>query len=234
VDGFKVDTGGGPLPCSFLATLLPQFAGLGVNCRFQGGLVANRAVTGWQVDLDGELTGVDLHRLVAGRLPHEISGIGSLRLKGVHYQAGRIHHMQGSLQAKNGHISRTLVASCMRELELGGTLPVNRSSVLLPYDQLAVRFHLDGSGLGLWGECDSEPRGALLCGGYSQRLNEPNPAFGPIPLTKAIAAVTSTPEDKLLVSRHAARLLQRVPFISSASAATIAAPSRPAAPPARH
>lgn len=224
VDGFLLATGDGcPLPCSLLTTILPHFQELGKGSRFHGWINGSHVPEGWQLKVNGELQGIDLRKLVADHLPHEISGTGTLRLDEFEIRAGRISVMKGSLSATNGSISRDLVASCVRELGLTTTFPIDGSNARLLYDELGAGFQLDGSGLRIWGECESGPAGALLVA-YAYRLDGPLASTGPIRPTKAIAALTSTPELQLSMSRHAAGLVSRVPFIPTAQAVMIADP----------
>jgi hypothetical protein len=236
VDGFQFISGDdGPIPCSVLSTILPPFPDLGPNSKFQGLINGNHVpegcrrldgqeyAAGWQLDVRGYLLDIDLEKLVADHLPHEISGTGSLQLEQLQIFAGRIAVMKGSLQATRGRISRDLVASCVQELGLETTFPILGPTALLIYDELAVGFHLDGAGLRLFGECHSNPEGAMLVG-YAYRLDAPSRSAGPIRPTKAIAALTSTPEFQLSTSRHASALVRRVPFIPTAPTAIIAAP----------
>ena len=236
VDGFMLSTKGGALPCSLLASLMPPFPALGPGSHFQGSIVADHVPDGcqlkgqaigwygWRLRVEGVLQDIDLRKLSSNHVPHEISGTGTLRLKELVYRGGRIHSMIGDLQAENGAISRALVDSCVRELgfrvnhEISGYAP-------LPYLELAAGFQLDGRGLTLSGKCSSGPPGALLLGTYTERLEPPSPADGWIPPAKAVAAIVATPgEDPLSVSRRAAPLLQRMPYIPTAASATVAAP----------
>lgn len=244
VDGFLFVSGDdGPIACSVLSTILPPFPNLGPSSRFQGLIKGTHVpkgcrldgqdyTAGWQLDVRGYLLDIELQKLVADHLPHEVSGTGSLQLEQLQIFAGRIAVLHGSLQASRGRISRDLVASCVQELELDTTFPILGPTVMLVYDELAVRFHLDGGGLRLTGECKSMPEGAMLVG-YAYRLDGPR-STAPIRPTKAIAALTSTPEMQLSTSRHAAPLLRRVPFIPTAPAATIADPRAGSSTVARH
>jgi hypothetical protein len=130
--------------------------------------------------------------------------------------------MSGSLHAENGRIAQALVSSCVQELGLNGTIPLSGSTALWPYDRLGFHFQLDGSGLVLSGECPMAPEGTLLVGKYHVQLAAPLPALGPVPFTKVVAALTSTPEVQLGVPRHASRLMERLPVISTESTVTIA------------
>ncbi|MHB8901875.1 MAG: hypothetical protein ACYC6Y_24225 [Thermoguttaceae bacterium] len=245
VDGFLLVSGDeASIPASLLSAILPPFPDLGPGCRFQGWINANHVpvgcrrngqeiAPGWQLDVRGCLLDLELQKLVADHLPHEVSGSGTLQLEQLKILAGRISVMKGSLRAERGRISRDLLASCVQELGLETTFPIRGPTSLLVYDELALGFHLDGSGLRLLGECRSSPEGAMLLG-YAYRLDEPSRTAGPIPPTKAIAALTSTPEIQLSTSGHAAAFVRRVPLISPAPAATIAAPRPAPVDTARH
>ncbi len=226
VDDFLFVSGdNGPIACSVLSTILPPFPNLGPSSRFQGLIKSTHVpqgcqldgqeyTAGWQLDVRGYLLDIELQKLVADHLPHEVSGTGSLQLEQLQIFAGRIAVLQGRLQASRGRISRDLVASCVQEMELDTTFPILGPTAQLVYDELAVRFHLDGGGLRLTGECKSMPEGAMLVG-YAYRLDGPR-STAPIRPTKAIAALTSTPEIQLSTSRYAAPLLRRIPFIPPA------------------
>ncbi len=240
VDGFYFAIGNdSPLPYSLVSTVLPALPKLGANSRVQGRISATHipegcqrdgqaiGPQGWRLNLEGHLQNFDLGNLVGDHIPHAISGIASLQLKDVEIQAGRISRMSGSLHAENGGISQELVNSCVRELGLSGPALLSGSTAFWPYDRLGFRFQLDGSGLVLSGECPSEPEGTLLVGRYRLRLVSPVPALGPVPFTKAVAAVTSTPVEQLTAPLQASHLMERLPIVPTESTATIArAPAR--------
>ncbi len=245
VDGFQLVSGDeGALPGPLLSAFLPMFSNLGPAAQFRGHIVANRVPdhcrriqdgtkfdSGWQLDAMGYLSNIDLPCFVGDYLPHEISGTGSVRLEKLEILSGRISVLKGGLHATAGRISRDLVASCVEQFGLSTNFAIHGPTSLLAYDELAVGFHLDGAGLRLEGECQSEPKGAMLAA-YTYRLDAPR--SGSIPPTKAIAALTSTPESQLATSRYASRLARHMPYIPTASAITIAAPPLDGRSGARH
>ncbi len=237
IDGFQlVSQPGGPVPCSLLSAILPGFPDLGAAAQFQGVINVNRVpegcrldgkaiIPGSQVDVQGDFLHIDLQQLVGDFLPHQVTGTGSLRIKDLKVRAGRIAWMEGRLHAQNGRIARELVASCVKELGLETTFPIMGATVAsLPYDELAAGFHLDARGLSLSGECNCEPAGALMVGGYTYRLEGPPPGAPRIEAPKAVAALTSTSESQLSMSPYATVLLQRVPLIPPATSIIIAGP----------
>ena len=245
VDGFQlVSADEGALPGPLFSAFLPTLPNLGSGAQFRGRIVANRVPEhcrrlsdgsqydpGWQLDAMGYLSNIDLPCFVGDYLPHEITGTGSVRLEKLEILSGRISVLKGGLHATAGRISRDLVASCVEEFGLSTNFAIHGPTSLLTYDELAVGFHLDGAGLRLEGECQSEPKGAMLAA-YTYRLDAPR--FGLISPTKAIAALTSTPESQLATSRYASRLVRHMPYIPTASAITIAAPLLDGRSGARH
>ena len=236
VDGFVLATREVAVPCSLLATVMPPFPDLGPGSSFQGSIAADHVPEGchlgdqafqwhgWNLRVEGTLQSIDLQKLTAKHIPHEISGRGTLRLNKLQYKAGRIDSMAGELRAVDGRISWALIASCVKDLGFKTSHTIS-SYRPLPYQELAFGFQLDGSGLALSGLCTADPPGALLIDGYVARIDPPDPVHGWIPPANAVTAFVATPgEDYLSVSRRAAPLLQRMPFLPAAAAATIAAP----------
>lgn len=222
-----------PLPCSVLATVMPPFPDLGENSSFQGTIIANHVPEGcqlngdvfewhgWELRVEGALQDVELRNLAGSHVSHEISGIGSLRLKELVCRAGRVRSMIGDLRARDGRVSRELIASCVKELGFRTSIPISGPRPL-PYSELAVGFHLDGQGLALFGQCSGEPAGALLLGTYIERVDPPDGLISP---ARAVAAIATLPnEDPYTTWRRAYPLLQRMPEMPTASA-TIAAPA---------
>ena len=236
VDGFVLATRDAALPCSLLATVMPPFPKLGQGSNFRGTIFADHVPVGcrldgqafqwhgWNLRVEGTLENIDLRELAAKHVPHEVSGRGMLQLTRLVYKAGRIDSLIGKLKAVDGSVSRALVNSCVSELGFKTAHPISGYAPL-PYLELGIGFQLDGSGLALSGLCSAEPSGALLIGTYTERIDPPDAAHGWIPPAKAIAAFVGSPgEDYLSVSRRAAPMLQRMPYLPLAARATIAAP----------
>ena len=236
VDGFVLEAQETPLPCPILATVMPPFPDLGENSSFQGTIIANHVPEdcrlngdlfkwhGWELRVEGALQNVELGKLAGSHISYEISGIGTLRLKELVCRAGRVRSMIGDLRARDGRVSRELIASCVKELNFRASPPISGPRPL-PYSELAVSFQLDGQGLALLGQCSGEPSGALLLGNYIERVEPPDPAYGLISPTKAVAAIATLPnEDPYTAWRRAFPLLKRMPEMPKASA-TIAAPA---------
>ncbi len=236
VDGFLLEAEETPLPCSILASVMPPFPDLGENSSFRGTIIANHVPEGcqlnggafgwhgWELRVEGDLQDVDLRKLAGSHVSHEISGIGTLRLKELWCRAGRVHSMIGDLRARDGRVSRELVASCVNELGFKTNIPISGAQAL-PYSELGFGFQLEGQGLALFGQCSGEPSGALLLGNYIERVEPPDPAYGLISPARAVAAIATIPnEDPFTAWQRAFPLLQWMPEMPRATA-TIAAPA---------
>jgi hypothetical protein len=206
---FTLDTGGTPLPSALLAPLVDGREWLGDSCTINGSLWATERAAGWEGELTGVLTNIDLDRFVSDHFPRRLSGNAVLTLAEARFHQGRLMMAEGNLHATEGAISRELLESGVAALKLGA--PEQRVSVpdMAGYEELAFSFHLDDSGLTLTGECQSE-RGVMLV-----RNGQPlwwQPVEQPQPMVNLLRALAPASQFQVPATAEAVWLMQGLPI----------------------
>src|ERR1700742_2986455 len=74
-------TGDAALPCGVFAPLVDPTAWLGSRAEFSGYVWLEETPRGWDGEITGQLTHLDLDRLVTGRFPHVVHGEADLRIE---------------------------------------------------------------------------------------------------------------------------------------------------------
>ena len=170
---FELDTSGAPLPCALVVSLFPQLARFGPDSRFRGYLWATEQAAGWDAEWAGELTGVDLARLVTDQFPHRLSGTAKIIVQRARMHQGRLDQATGSLTAGPGQVSPSLLSAAVDALYL---VPGNVTRSTLgdvPYDQLSLAFDVSDTGLSIRGICRDVPPGTVLTSRSAALLAEP-------------------------------------------------------------
>jgi hypothetical protein len=174
------NTGGAALPCSIFAPLVDAGAWLGTRAQFNGYVWVRETTPGWDCELTGQLTGLDLEALVSGRFPHVLRGAADLRLERAKFVGGRITEAAGALRGTAGQISTSLLAAGAEALHLEAGERQRTSAKIEPYDRLAVDFVIEPQGLTLLGRCG--PTEALLVRNgealWKQPREQPQPVVG--------------------------------------------------------
>ena len=208
--GFELHTGGVALPCSLLATGLPGLERLGSRSDFCGHVAANETPQGWNGQLAGRLTNVDLDRLVTGRFPHKLSGMADVTITKARIEHGRLEELAGSLAAGPGVISRSLLDASVSRLGLAaGNGEPEVPGYLVPYEQLAVAFLIDSEGLRLAAQSPQGSSRAILTGRYGPLLGEP--ASGPQPVVALLAMLVPLSEVQVPATRQTDWLMRHLP-----------------------
>ena len=208
--GFQIDTGDTPLPAWLAVPIAPWLEQWGEQVAWRGQIVAEETSAGWQGELSGVLSGVQINRLMAGRFPHRFDGLANVHLERARFSQGRLESATGTFVAGPGFIGKSLVAAAVGTLDMTYGDPATVPEALLPYDQLAFAFSMDSRGLQLRGHCDSGPEGAIavdrgqLLLGQSARDRQPVSAL--------IRALLSPSEPQVPASRQSAWLLQFLPL----------------------
>ena len=94
---FDFSTGGAPLPCSLLTAAVPELGRAGPNSRFQGWLWASRMPDGWQGELAGQISQIDLDGLVADWSSHKLSGTAQVSVQIARFRRSRLEEVAGML-----------------------------------------------------------------------------------------------------------------------------------------
>jgi hypothetical protein len=198
-------TGPTPLPAELVAAIWPNVSQLGRKCEFAGRALAIEDGGAWRVELQGNLTDIDLD-LVMRSFRHKLSGVAHLQLDRVTTVGGRIESATGSLYAGPGVISRSLVQSAETHLHVRATDAAARGgSNLLDYQLLCASFDVGEHGIAIRGAVPST-RGVLLVDAQRELVYEPPAIRQPVvdlvrtlvpqsevqvPATKETVALTS-------------------------------------------
>ena len=130
------------LPLALLQPLLPAMKNLGNEAFFRGEIQAQETAAGWQGDVAGELTGVDLNRLITENFfPHKLSGTASITIGDAKFDQGRLLSAWGVLSAGPGVVEPSLLKSASRWLSLKSAPLGDQRS--FRYDHLGIRFQVD-------------------------------------------------------------------------------------------
>lgn len=170
---WTMQSGETPLPCSVLAEYSPLFARLGQHAQFRGTLAWNRDREGWSIDLAGaRFERVDLGRLFEA-IPQRLTGTAEFRFERCMLKPGEIVDISGAVYAKRGYVSGSLLTTLKNHLgfRLDGRSDPSSDQ---PYDDLALRFDINGAQVRLKGICSTlrgyehlRPGDAICVGGYA-------------------------------------------------------------------
>ena len=172
---WSLHTAGHWLPISMLANLSADATRLGDHCRFVGKAVLVESRQGYSGEWSGTLEGLDFDTLVTERFPHQLSGVGAVKIERAAIENGRLVELRGTLQANNGAISHSLLTAAQEHLRL--VLAADNASIqpgrLVPFRRLAIGFHLDGRAIALTGSADATQEGILLANAAGPLLQAP-------------------------------------------------------------
>jgi hypothetical protein len=229
---WELDTRTTALPCSLLADYAEAFTGAGPHATFQGTIAATNAADGWEGEISGRFTRVDLDRLVSDRFPHKLSGLAEISLQRARFRGGRVIDVAGSITAGGGVVSLSLLEQAERTLGLrpGPALQLDDQS-LWRYQQLAFDFTIGSRGLQLVGRCvspgDLQPaaEGILLADAQGPLLT--NPQYDTLPVVALVRALSPASEIQVPATRETDALLRALPIPEiAAPAATAENPRR--------
>lgn len=213
---FKFDSGATHVPCGRLAAWAPLLAELGPDCRWQGVIHASDSESGWQGEFSGQLTGVDLDRLVTDRFPHKLSGQAKVVFNRAVLKEGKLTHAAGMFDARQGVVSRSLLRAAEESLSLAAAGPQGESlQTLAPYERLAFGFSISPDGLEIAGACDDVAAGVICMGQQGPLLVDGEGVVTPVvSLVRALAPaseilVPATEETDLLL-----RVLPSAPYVA--------------------
>jgi hypothetical protein len=205
---FELDTGGASVPLSMLTVPLGLADRLGPRAKFRGSLWASETRDGWDGELTGEFTDVDLQTAIEEQFPHHMSGTATLTIARARFHGGRLEEARGSLVAVSGVIGQSLLSAAARHLQLSGTAGANSNEALVPYDRLAFSFEIDSSGLTIHGQCDRPP-GTIVRRGDTALLTEAG--GGPVPVIALLRTLVPLSEVQVPATRESDWLMQCLP-----------------------
>jgi len=208
--GFELSTGGTKFPCALLGLGLPEFQRAGSHSRFSGYVWANQNLGGWQGEMVGEWSNLDLGELLGDQSAHKLTGPAQVYLQFVRFRDGRVEEAAGTITAGPGVVSRSLLAAAVERLSLTRGAEPNTPGEFVPFEQLAAAFLLNAKGLQLQGRCAGIGPGSILVDRYCRLVGEP------VMQRKTVAALLqmllATGEQQVPASRQAERLLRVLPL----------------------
>jgi hypothetical protein len=208
--GFELSTGGTKLPCSLLGLGLPEFQRAGANSRFSGYVWANQNLGGWQGEMVGQWSNLDLGELLGDRSAHKLTGPAEVYLQFARFRDGRLEEAAGTISAGPGVVSRSLLTAAVERLSLTRGADPNTPGEFVPFEQLAVAFLLNSKGLQLQGRCAGTGQGSILVDRYCRLLGDP--VMQPRPVTALLQMLVASGEQQVPASRQAERLLRVLPL----------------------
>jgi hypothetical protein len=152
----QLDTHGQSLPCSLVALLLPSATCLGNDAHVT--VVASGAwdEAGFSGEIAGSIDALDLDALVTEHFPHQLSGSARVQLEQATIDDGKLVEVRGTLDVGSGSLSSSLLVAAEKHL---GLQPANSkdhgpTAATIPFQRLAMGFHLDGRILRIRGLAD--------------------------------------------------------------------------------
>jgi len=217
---------GGDEP-STAAPLLSNVDWLGSRAAFHGYLWAQESSRGWEGELTGKLSDLDLDAAVSAHFPHTLSGSVNVQLERVRFRQGRMVEAVGAVTGDGGTISRSLLVAGLRCLDLDTEMEMASPELIVRYRRLAFDFILEPQGLKLIGRCAARQRGTLLADDW-QRALWIQPALQPQPAVNLVRALAPENDIQVPASEVTERLLRHLPLPPLRAPA---GPDRLAAPP---
>jgi len=215
-------TGGSDWPCRRLGVGLPLLQALGNQAHFRGYFWGTETPSGWEGDLAGRVSNLDLGALADNFLPYQISGFGELTIHRARFRQGRLQEGSGTLIAGPGKIDRTLLAAAAEQLGLYATEPTLLRPVnpalddrQVPFRQLAFSVGLSVEGIQLIGQCREAAPGTILVGENQALLLASQPRTYPVTrLVQILSPSGANPASS--ISRQGDWLLRHLPLPEAA------------------
>ena len=212
--GVELRTGATPLPCSLLGLWLKHLGVLGPAAEFRGQLWAIRSGDRWEVELAGQLLGVELRRLV-GTVNSDLhlQGTADVALDRARWREGRMAAISGLVEAGPGTVNRGLVLAASEGLRwrVRRSLYEGEPTDLIPYERLAAGFALDESGLLTEGRCAGSLDGILLQDALGPLLAHSEQGAERVPVAHLVRTLAPSQDVALPANREAQTLWQVLP-----------------------
>jgi hypothetical protein len=204
----ELHTSGAALPCATLAVPLGVANRLGGSAKFRGSVWATATTEGWEGELSGQFTDVDLQNLVSEQFPHRLSGTAEITVQKARFSHGRLEEAVGTLSAGPGVVSQSLVSAAVEYLHLVPGPANSHADMLRQYEQLALAFVVDSAGLTLHGQCAGAP-GVVMRLGDGTVLGEAGGPSGP--LVALVRTLVPRSEVQVPATRQSDWLIERLP-----------------------
>jgi len=226
-----------PLPCEFVGAGADWKQWVGGGSTFRGLLIWTNSGQGWEADIRGLLSGVDLYRLVSGRFPHQLSGLSDVALTRVRIRDGRLEEAEGQLAAGPGVVSGSLLIALAESLGMplaedspalhpagrepaAGALAWPSPDQIFQYEQLSLKFKAAARQLDLRGGIPQSP-GVVFLAPRGPLLREPANVQ---PVTGLVRALVPSNGVEVPLTRETDLLLGLLPVGKT----TVASPMPPA------
>jgi hypothetical protein len=221
---------GSPISAKVLDVFFDAEDWLGGGARLEGTLSLHQAGSpDWQAEFQGELSDVDLSRLVAKRFPrHRLSGRARIAIEFARWdqrpgQGPGWVEVKGELSSGAGSIGVTLLAALAREMKFQPSprlARVDSGQGEVEFRALGLRFTLQSSGeIRISGALGTEyPPDAVLAGATASLLSAPEQAASVRGLIKTLFPVTQDDPDILIPLTAQSRVLLALPLPAQAAA----------------
>lgn len=223
VTAMELTTGDSPLPCSLLAPFINTPGWLGPDCHFHGRLWSARRREGWDTQIAGWFSAIDLEQFVSEHFDHHMTGQAQVALSRALIHDGRIAEAQGAVVAGPGQVSRSLISAARDALECPSPAFVSAVSNIVSYDRFAFDFALDSHGLSLQGRCAEAAPGTLLA--YQDRVLLEQPQNRQ-PVSGLIRAMAGIGGPLVPLSHRSEWLMRVLPDAERTAALDITRPGR--------
>jgi hypothetical protein len=216
----EFSTEGNELPCSLLSPYTQWARRVGPDCHFCGSCVAQRRREGWEGEVVGRLTRLDLDRLVGDVFPHKLSSEANVTLRKLRFSGSRIRTADGTFSAGPGVLSRSLIHAAS-DTGLADELRsvAELADTIVPFEQLALNFRISQDGMAVLGACDAEIPGAILTQDDGALLVQPR--HQPVPTVALVRALVPQSRVQVPATRETDLLLRVLPIPSIQPAAGV-------------
>ena len=172
---WQFDSGSLPVPCSLATAGWPELKHLGIGASFLGRLEFVEAGEQSTGRLSGKFQDVDLDSLISEQFAHQLSGLAICKIEDAIIERGRLTSIRGTVQARDGWISRSLLLAAAEHLQLNCPPAESLASGTgaVSFRQLSLGFGLRGGELNLTGSADLLRSGVLLATANGSLLELP-------------------------------------------------------------
>ncbi len=211
----ELHTGGAALPIGMLTVPLGVANHLGQRAKFRGSIWATETPDGCDGELSGQFSDVDLQSLVAEQFPHRLSGTAEITLQKARIRHGRLEEATGTITAGPGIVGQSLLAAAVEHLHLirGAALPTPGAmlepNAALEYEQLALSWAIDSTGLTLHGQCGGAS-GVILRSRDGVLLRDAVGSSGPV--VALLRTLVPQSEVQVPATRQSDWLMARLPL----------------------
>ena len=202
-------TGGAKLSLAPWASQWPALQSLGEDCQFRGTVSLTRSDEGASGKLAGELTNVNLDRLVSRRFTHKLSGSAAIDVQSAEFEDDRLVRLDANVAAGPGVIGDALIESASQQWNLASDAssdePLDR---LNRYQALACDVSVADGQLLIQGACpEAAPHTLLVLADGSSWRTEGKNAHNPASLVRILSRDASADVPATESTRHLIRWL---------------------------